>query len=516
MLTRAVEKIATVADKDLPVFSGDASALQEANGQLAQKIEEQSAVLLQNSGILPLQKGTSLAVIGALASETRIQGAGSSHITTPESISILDGLTNAGHEYDYSPGYNLNGIFSDVLLKEAQEVATKAETVVVVLGLPATAEAEGSDRTNIDLPANQTTLLNAVNAVNQNIIVLLVAGSVVDTSWSPKTKAILNIFLGGQRVGAATERLLFGAVSPSGKLAESYPVNYADVPSSQLFGVNTRSVAYAESLYVGYRYYEKAKVSVAYPFGFGLSYSKFEISNLSASASALASNETNISVTVTVKNTGTVRAAEVLQTYVGQDNQNQLIPLKTLAGFTKIWLDPNESQTITFKIPRHAFERWDEEQHKFTLAGGNWTIFVGTSSQDILKTFALNVDAPEFLIAAPTWYQQPNGLPTVTGFTDFTTMDVFPDLPEQPGDFTRLSVPRDMGDHSKIVKKIASVIIKNMQKNDKVTPDSPEGKFLETIVLDTPIIRLSQQSGGSLKLWMVDFLVGLANHGKRG
>lgn len=182
MLTRAVEKIATVADKDLPVFSGDASALQEANGQLAQKIEEQSAVLLQNSGILPLQKGTSLAVIGALASETRIQGAGSSHITTPESISILDGLTNAGHEYDYSPGYNLNGIFSDVLLKEAQEVATKAETVVVVLGLPATAEAEGSDRTNIDLPANQTTLLNAVNAVNQNIIVLLVAGSVVDTS----------------------------------------------------------------------------------------------------------------------------------------------------------------------------------------------------------------------------------------------------------------------------------------------------------------------------------------------
>ncbi|MFD1393745.1 glycoside hydrolase family 3 C-terminal domain-containing protein [Lacticaseibacillus jixianensis] len=513
-LTRAVANIAAIADRKRPAFTGDRAALLQKHVALAQQIEEHAAVLMKNDGALPLRPGRKLAVIGALAAQTRIQGAGSSHITTPQSMSILAGLKAAGHAVTYAPGYPLDGAADAALVAEAVAKAHAAEDVVVVLGLPATAEAEGTDRTSLALPKAQVALLHTVAAANPNVVVLLVAGSVVTTDWAKDAKAVLNLFLGGEAVGAAAERLLFGAVSPSGKLAETYPKRYADVPSSALYGRSPLSVPYAESLYVGYRYYDKAKMAVAYPFGFGLSYTTFRLSDARLAAAHLAKSDPALTVTVAVTNTGAVRGAEVVQAYVSEDDQDQLVPKQALAAFQKVWLAPGERQTVTLTLPQRAFCRWDEAHQQFTLAGGAWHVFVGTSSRDLSAALPLTVDAPAFRIAAPAWYRQPSGLPSVKAFTALSGLTPAPASAPKPGAFTRLSVPRDLAKYSLVARLVATAVIANMQKNDGTPKDSPEGQFLATIVWDTPLVRLAQQSGGSLKLWMVDALVALANHGK--
>ena len=518
-LTRAVANIAAIADRKRPAFTGDRAALLQSHVALAQQIEENSAVLMKNDGTLPLQPGRKLAVIGALADQTRIQGAGSSHITTPQSTSILAGLKAAGHAYNYAPGYApgyaLDGEADEKLVKAATAAAKKGEDVIVVLGLPATAEAEGTDRTSMALPADQAALLHDVAAVNPNVVVLLVAGSVVTTDWAKDAKAVLNLFLGGEAVGTAAERLLFGAVSPSGKLAETYPQRYQDVPSSALYKKNPLSVPYAESLYVGYRYYDKAKQPVAYPFGFGLSYTTFAMTHARLNAAHLGKTDQALTVTVDVKNTGTMRGAEVVQAYVSEDDQNQLVPKQTLAAFQKVWLDPGEQQRVTLTLPQRAFCRWDEGRQQFTLAGGAWHVCVGNSSRNMITQLPLTVDAPAFRVEAPAWYRQPVGLPNVADVTALSGLAPAPVRAPQPGDFTRLSVPRDLAKYSRVARLVATVVIASMQKNDATPKDSPEGQFLATIVWDTPLVRLAQQSGGSLKLWMVDLLVALANHGKK-
>ncbi|WP_173581570.1 fibronectin type III-like domain-contianing protein, partial [Lacticaseibacillus camelliae] len=246
-----------------------------------------------------------------------------------------------------------------------------------------------------------------------NVVVLLVAGSVVATDWAKDAKAVLNLFLGGEAVGAAAERLLFGAVSPSGKLTETYPLRYEDVPSSTLYGHDPLSVPYAESLYVGYRYYDKAKQDVAFPFGFGMSYTTFAMSNARLNADHLGKTDQALTVTVDVKNTGSLRGAEVVQAYVSEDDQDQLVPKQALAAFQKVWLDPGEQQTVTLTLPKRAFSRWNEQHQQFTLAGGAWHVCVGNSSRNMITRLPLTVEAPAFRIEAPAWYRQPTGLPTV-------------------------------------------------------------------------------------------------------
>lgn len=510
-LTRAVSNIAHLADQSRPA-GGNQQALLTEHADLAQAIAEQSAVLMKNDGLLPFTAEQPLTVIGALAADTRIQGAGSSHITTPETTSILAGLQAAGREVTYEAGYQLDGQPDDKLLQAAIAAAKQPHPVVLVVGLPDTAEAEGRDRQSLSLPANQEAVIAAVTAANPRVVVVLVAGSVVTMPWATRAAAILNVFLGGERVGAATERLLFGAISPSGKLAESYILRYSDVPAQQ-FG-QPLDVPYRESLYVGYRYYDKAALAVAFPFGFGLSYTHFRLDNITVPERTVTAATKHIPVQVTLTNTGSCRGAEVLQVYTGQLDQAQLTPLRALAAFQKVWLAPGEQATVTLQVPRHAFERWQEAKQAFQLAGGAWSLSVGTSSRDLQPPVAITVAAPTAKISVPSWYQQPQGKPSAADFKALSGLT--PQTPvARPGTFTRLSTPRTLAQYSRTINALAKVIIGNMQHKEAADPHSPAGEFLATIVWDTPLIRLAQQSGGSLKLWQVDWLVRRANHSRR-
>ena len=511
-VNRAAGNVIRIAETKRPAFKGDRTTLLKDNGELAQRIEENAAVLLKNDDqILPISTSEKILVVGQMAVDTRYKGAGSSHINPPSHTSILQGLDKAKIAYDYQQGYGFSNSNTGALTEAAIAAAKNAKTVVFVAGLPESDESEGFDRQNMNLPANQNALIERLAAVNPNLIVLLVAGAPTELPWLSKVKGLINLYLGGQFVGDAAARILAGAVNPSGKLAESYPISYQDVASADIYDRNPRSVGYAESVYVGYRYYEKADQPVAFPFGYGLSYTTFQLSDPSLSGTEIQTGQ-SIEVTVTVANTGDRDGAEVVQVYVGNSPERVLKPLKELKGFQKVFLKAGERKRITISLSDHAFSEWNDTSQSWQLPAAEKFVIVGTSSAQTLPPLSVKangqpVRSDENL---PSWYVKPTGKPNLADFSKMSGLTVHPFVTTQPGQYTRLNTPRELGAHSMIVRKIANVVKKNMTK-DISDPNSPEAKFMETIVMDTPLIRLAQQSGGKLSLALVDKLVAVAN-----
>lgn len=510
-LLRAAENVVRIAEKHRPEFKGDHQDLLSQNGQLAQKIEENAAVLLKNDDqILPIDPAKKILVVGQMAAETRYQGAGSSHINPPVQMSILQGLTNAKIAYDYQQGYAFSDENSGQLTNAAVQAAKNAETVVIVVGLPESAESEGFDRQTMQLPANQNALIERLAAANPNLIVLLVAGAPVELPWRSKIRGLLNLYLGGQLVGDAAAHLLTGQVNPSGKLAESYPIAYQDVPSADIYDKNPRSAAYAESVYVGYRYYDKANQPVAFPFGFGLSYTTFKLSGLKISQHQIQAGQ-SIEVTVTLENTGKRDGAEVVAVYVGNSSKRPLKPLKELKGFKKVFLKAGQSKQVTIDLPAQAFSEWDDQQQTWQLPAVDKFVMVNLGSDQEALSTPVNVAGQALLTKdVPEWYVTPIGKPNLSDFIKMSGLKIQPPMTIQPGQYTRLSTPRELSAHSMIIRKIASVL-KNSQSKGISDPNSPEAKFMDAIIMDTPLIRLAQQSDGKLSLGMVDRLVALAN-----
>ena len=268
----------------------------EAHHALAKRASLEGAVLLKNEGgILPLKKDAKIAVIGAMAKNLRYQGSGSSHINPTKLSQPLDFLPDA----IYAPGCDDRGDTTEDLLSQAAKTAQEAEIAVISAGLPDRYESEGFDRADMKMPEGQLRMIDAVAAANPNTVVVLLCGSAVECPWADRVKGILYMGLPGQAGGEAVADLLCGRANPSGKLAESWPLSYADVPSSEIYG-KTDDALYQEGVYVGYRYYDKAGVPVRWPFGYGLSYTTFAYSDLTVDGNA---------VSVAVKNTGSFAGA---------------------------------------------------------------------------------------------------------------------------------------------------------------------------------------------------------------
>lgn len=209
----------------------------------------------------------------------------------------------------YQQGFDRHGKPDVALQKSACELATQADTVILCMGLDEIAESEGLDRSNLRLAQNQVDLLQAVAAVNPKIVVVLYSGSVVETPWLDNCHALLYAALGGQAGAGAVADALTGKVNPCGKLAETWPLAYADVPSAADFATRRKTVEYREGLYIGYRYFTTAEKAVRFPFGYGMSYTTFAYSDMAA-------DEEGVSLTVT--NTGSVAGTEIVQLYVAK------------------------------------------------------------------------------------------------------------------------------------------------------------------------------------------------------
>ena len=377
----------------------------------ARKVAANSMVLLKNNGILPLKKNGKVAVIGELARTPRYQGAGSSHINPTKLDNALEELQKVGYSVEFAQGYELSAKKAKknaALAAEAAQVASRCETVVLFIGLTDEYEAEGFDRTHMNLPEAHDNLVKEILKVNKNVIVVLAGGSPVEMPWNDNVAAILNSYLGGQAGAGAVADIISGTVNPSGKLPETYPMSYYDTPAINNFPGNPASVEYRESIYIGYRYYEKAAKNVRYPFGFGLSYTTFEYSDIKLDKTSMKDTDT-LKVSFTVKNTGDVSGYEIAQLYVADKESTIYRPVKELKGFKKIWLNPGEAKEITIELSKRAFAFYNVNINDWCVESGEFDILVGASSADIRLSATVNVSGtteniPDYSAVAPLYY----------------------------------------------------------------------------------------------------------------
>ncbi|MGD9485759.1 glycoside hydrolase family 3 C-terminal domain-containing protein [Streptomyces sp. TRM70308] len=394
VLDAAVERLVRLARRVTDgARTARAAASDEEHHRLAREAAERCVVLLKNDGgLLPLDPASgTVAVIGELARAPRYQGAGSSQVTPTRLETPLDGLRAlaGGARVDFAAGYALAGTApadadtapAEQLAEEAVRLASASDTVVLFLGLAATDESEGFDRDHIDLPKAQLLLLERIVAVNPRVVVVLSNGGVVRTApWHTAVPALVEGWLLGQAGGGALARVLFGAVNPSGKLAETIPLRLEDAPSHLHFPGEEGRVRYGEGVFVGYRGYDARRCEVAFPFGHGLSYTTFAYSGMRVADDG----NGGYTVTVTVTNTGERAGREVVQVYSsGPDASAVARPPRELRGFASVALAPGESREAVVRLDREALAYHSEREGGSRVEGGVYRFEAGASSRDI-------------------------------------------------------------------------------------------------------------------------------------
>lgn len=367
-----------------------------AQHQLARNVAREAVVLLKNeSQLLPLEKSQRVAVIGELAKKPRYQGGGSSHINPYQLDNAYDEVAHYTDSVSYAQGYDLEkDKVDDQLIHEATECARNSEVAVLFVGLPDRYESEGFDREHMSLPTNHEALIRSVLDAQPNTIVVLSNGSPVEMPWVDDVPAIIEGYLGGQAGGGAVADILYGVESPSGKLAETFPVKVEDNPSYLYFPGEGDRVEYREGIFVGYRYYDTKKIKPLFPFGHGLSYTTFSYENMTVSTHDLNDSE-NVTVTIQVKNTGSVKGKEIVQLYVHDKHSSVVRPDKELKAFDKVELEPGETKEVDLELDRRAFAYYNTDKEDWSVESGEFELRVGPSSADIALTDTISITSSE-------------------------------------------------------------------------------------------------------------------------
>lgn len=418
---------------------------QPAQQKIAYEVASKSIVLLKNDGILPLKLSGKpvIAVIGANATQTMASGGMGAGVKALYEVTPLEGLKNRigdKAEMVFAQGYippvfNFARMFrkttpevlareareekiqSEKLLKEAVSVASKADIVLFIGGDNRAVETEGSDRKNIMLPAGQDNLLKQISEVNANIVTVLVSGAPNDLNLvQPISKALLISWFNGSEGGNALADVLAGNISPSGHLPFTLPVRLEDSPAYALGNYtgdirnpdifanlvkesdkvsktgnkeadtvksgDPNTAVYSEESLVGYRWYDTKNIPVMYPFGYGLTYTTFEYSSLQTDREKYSSKDV-ISVSLMLKNTGSMKADEVVQVYIHRINPSVEWPEKELKAFSRTTLEPGENRTVTLDIPVKNLRYWDKSTQAWKEDPCNIEIQAGSSAGDI-------------------------------------------------------------------------------------------------------------------------------------
>ena len=488
---------------------------------LARKAAANGAVLLKNDGGLPLSGNENIAVIGTLAKELRYQGAGSSHINCPKTVSFTDALDEAGKKYTYSAGYSLKGDgYNENLINKAVEASKGKDAVLVFVGLTAAYESEGFDRRHMEMPSSHVTLINEILKVNQNVIVIISGGSpVVIGDWADKVKSILNMYLTGQAGGEATLDLVYGAVNPSGKLAETYPIANEDALSSAYYQMGPRSVEHRESIYIGYRYFDTAGKDVRYPFGYGLSYTNFEYSDIKLSASAINEGE-DLVVSFKIKNVGERDGAEVAQVYVSAPESKIYKAQKELKGFAKVFLKAGEEKEVNITLDSRAYAYYNVNINDWHVESGAYKILVGASSRDIKLESEVNVtgakadvEVPDYSAVAPVYYN----LATATEVKEEEFQAVYGkelpgNAPFEKGSFTINNTISQL--RPSAFGNGMYLLLTNAAKLVAIGAENPE--MITQSVKDLPLRAFSGWTGGIVSPYTVEGILDCCNGVKGG
>lgn len=403
----------------------------KAHAKISNQAATESMVLLENkSNTLPLKlNGKKIALFGNTSYNFISGGTGSGDVNEAYVVSLLDGLKNSGAKTDvrlsskYLPYIKIEDSiqterrkregalskyirirempFSDA---EIERASNENDFAIFTIGRNA---GENGDRPVSDfyLADDEKVMIDRISSVfhqkNKKFIIIMNIGGVIETlSWKDKADAVLLSWQPGQEAGDAVAEVLSGIVNPSGKLAQTFPKDYKDVPSSNSFpGIPADfplDSNYNEGIFVGYRYYDTFKIPVAYPFGYGMSYSQFDFSNLKVQNDE---SSKTLQVSFTVTNSGNTEGKEVAQIYVSAPHQKMKKPIQELKAFAKTeLLQSGKSQTFSVTIPYYDLSSFDSATSSWKLEAGNYELRVGNSSQNILIKQVFHLSNPTMVL----------------------------------------------------------------------------------------------------------------------
>jgi len=490
--------------------------LNERDHAIARAMARDTMILLQNDGVLPLSREQAgVAFIGGFAKQPRYQGGGSSHVHAYRVASAYETAKAEGLEFDYAEGFGASDYNYDIVkARAAIDLAERSELCVVFAGLPESMDSEGADRKHIDLPPCQNQLISQLAAVQPNIVVVLCNGAPIRMPWAGQVRAILESYLAGEAVGEAQIDLLYGAYSPSAKLAETFPLRLQDTPCFGNFPGGTATVEYRESIFVGYRYYDKADKDVLFPFGHGLSYSTFDYTNLRVSKKNITPSD-EISVSVTVTNTGTVDAAEVVQFYVSAPQDEAVFrEPKALKGFGKVFLKAGEKKRVTVTLDSRAFAYFHVGLNNWHCAPGVYTIHAAASSRDLRLSSTVTMQSEAATAPYPALPCYAQGLVHAIPDCEFEAV-LGHEIPP-----TNWPVPREMtwdcsiedaqqSPFGRLLMKIIDFAFPIVAGIAKDTIGDASGMM--DAVVEMPVRSIAMWSGGLIDRRMVDALVSIFN-----
>lgn len=507
------------------VFEGQ-KALDEKNSdvydvgghqKIAADVAKEGAVLLKNENqILPVSGDKKMVFIGHMAEEIRYQGAGSSHINPTKLVQVTDSMPDTA----YVEGCDVRGNITEEGLEQVEKAAKEAAVAVVFAGLTEQYESEGFDRENMCLPQGHNQMIEAAIRGNENTVVILMGGSPMLLPWFDRVKAILYMGLCGQSGGEAVKALLSGEVNPSGKLTETWPLSETDLPCYQFYAGTRKNAQYREGIYVGYRYYDKAKVEVQFPFGYGLSYTAFAYENLQIEKS----NDAQFIVQADITNTGGQDGAEVVQLYVGAPNESLYRAVKELKGFEKIFLKAGETKTVSFTIDGRSFALYQEE---WKIPVGTYEILLASSVSEVRLTENIIITKDTFAAEYPvvdtadvmqpelagSWYENPSGSPSKEQWEKLMGQKMDDDPKLEKGHFELNNTLLEMKDYNFIAKEMVESIEANIAKGMGIEPDytNPEFRMTVSSSIDCSMRGMIVNSCGQFPEELANCIVEMAN-----
>ena len=473
---------------------------EEKHHQEAIRIASESMVLLKNEKVLPLDKKDKVLIVGGFVDNMRYQGGGSSHINPTRVDQLSEIYEKYSKNIKVAKGYSIEHTkYDDELAKDAIELAKSVDKVIFLLGLPESHEAEGFDRTTLDIPAHQVKLLHEILEVNQNIIGVVVGGSVVNLNFENHLKAILLAYLGGQGSSSAMMDILYGKVNPSGRLAETFIDDIKDC-NVKLTDDNN-AVYYDESIFIGYRYYQSFNQTVRYPFGYGLSYTTFEYTDIS-----IQEDKEKFIIEMTIQNTGSMKGKDVIQIYIENNESTVFKARRELKAFDKIELEPGEEKTIKIDLPKKAFEYYDLYKKRYVLEKGEYEIIVAKNVVDEIESFDFGMDGEE--IHHPSLSYQKYAYDTF----DFQKIYMTPLPPKNVVRKRPYTLSSTLDDAKKtfIGRLVAKMVIKEGMKQTKEMSEYLQEVAKKTM-METPIQMLALFSAGKFTFEMAEGLVDIMN-----
>ena len=481
----------------------------EAQHLIALEAAEKSIVLLKNEGnILPLKREMKIALIGDFAEVPRYQGAGSSLVNSYK-VSVTTRLIQQAFPdaENFMPGFTREDKWDDAMAAAAVKIAGEADIALLYLGLPEVFESEGLDRPHMRIPDNQIRLLEAVEKANPNTVVVFSGGSAVEMPWLSHCRALVWAGLGGQASAEAVLKVLTGEVNPGGKLTETFPMTYEDLPVSHYYPGAQKTSEYRENLFVGYRYTETADCPVTFPFGHGLSYTTFTYDNLKADRDE---------VTFEITNAGTVDGDEVAQVYVAFPDSKIMRPARELKGFARVSLKAGETRQVTVRLDDKAFRYFNVGTNSWEIESGTYEILVGASVRDIRLKAAVEIqgtdaEIPETAKADFLTVGELSGVPDAA----FSAL-IGRDIPESSyGETFSINDPLDQLGRAK--NPIARLVFRVMDSRRKKSLAAGKPDLNILFMFNMPFRGTAKMTGGMITMKMADAIVFMVNgHWHRG